>query len=163
MQANIGLTPEQVENVHTILRRVLSDEYVLYTKTRNYHWNVTGMHFQALHEMFQEQYEALETVIDDTAERIRTIGPFAIGTLDEFSEFTTLSEQPGVYPDAVTMIGNLAGDHEQLIRNLRQDVDDCTDKYHDMGTADFLTGLMEQHEKTAWMLRSLVDKVQQQG
>ncbi|NJK78697.1 MAG: DNA starvation/stationary phase protection protein [Chloroflexaceae bacterium] len=155
MEAQIGLTNEQTDAVHTILRRVLSDSYVLYTKTRNYHWNVTGPHFHSLHEMFQDQYEALDEVIDDTAERIRAVGPYAIGTLDEFSEFTTLSEHPGVYPDALTMVGNLTADYEAQVRLLRQDVDDCTDKYHDMGTADYLTGLMEKYEKTAWMLRSL--------
>lgn len=159
MNVNIGLTTEQSDGVHTILRRVLADAYVLYTKTRNYHWNVTGIHFHNLHELFEEQYTALETVIDDTAERIRAIGPYAIGTLEEFGEFTTLSEHPGSYPDAVTMVQNLAADHEQIIRQLRQDVDACAEQFHDQGTADFLTGLMAQHEKTAWMLRSLATTV----
>ncbi len=159
MQPNIGLTQEQSDSVHAILRRVLADTYVLYTKTRNYHWNVTGVHFQSLHDMFEEQYTALETVIDDTAERIRAIGPYAIGTLEEFSEFTTLSEHPGVYPDALTMVRNLLADHEQIIRQLRADVDACAEQHNDQGTADFLTGLMEQHEKTAWMLRAFAAEV----
>mgnify|MGYP005855213819 CR=1 FL=1 len=159
MHANIGLTQEQSDGVHTILRRVLADAYVLYTKTRNYHWNVTGMHFQTLHDMFEKQYTALETVIDDTAERIRAIGPYAIGTLEEFSEFTTLTEQPGVYPDAITMEQNLVSDYEQIIRQLRADVDACVEQYNDQGTADFLTGLMEQNEKTAWMLRAMATEV----
>ncbi len=159
MNTNIGLTQEQSDGVHTILRRVLADAYVLYTKTRNYHWNVTGMHFQTLHDMFEAQYTALETVIDDTAERIRAIGPYAIGTLEEFSEFTTLSEHPGSYPNAITMVQNLLTDYEQIIRQLRADVDACVEQYHDQGTADFLTGLMEQSEKTAWMLRAMATEV----
>lgn len=157
MQANIGLTPEQTQGVATILRRVLADEFVLYTKLHNYHWHVTGPHFQELHETFQEQYEQLATVIDDVAERSLSIGARTIGTLEEFGEFTTLSEQPGVYPEWQTMVSNLVTDHETIIRNLRQDVRDCDTKFNDMGNSDFLNGLMEQHEKMAWLLRSLLN------
>lgn len=153
---NIGLSDEQSKGVADILRRLLADEHILYTKLRNYHWNVIGINFHVLHEMFQEQYEDLEGVIDDVAERSRQIGAPAIGTLEEFSEFTTLTEEPGVYPNDRTMISNLLADHETIIRHLRQDLRDADEKYNDMGTSDFLTGLMEKHEKHAWMLRAMV-------
>lgn len=153
---NIGLSEEQRNGVGEILNRVLADEYVLYTKTRNYHWNVLGIHFDPLHKLFQEQYEQLEQEIDDIAERARAVGVFAVGTLQEFASLTRLSEEPGQYPDARTMIANVLHDHESIIRFLRVDLVTCDEQYGDIGTNDFLTGLMERHEKTAWMLRSML-------
>lgn len=151
---NIGLNEEQRAGVANILRRVLADEHVLYVKLRNYHWNVVGPHFFTLHEAFQEQYEDLEGVIDDVAERTRQLGATAIGTMEEFTEYATLREEPGVYPEAGTMVANVTADHEAMVGNLRQDLRDCDEKYNDMGNSDFLTGLMEKHEKMAWMLRA---------
>jgi starvation-inducible DNA-binding protein len=154
---NAGMTPEQIEGVATILKRVLADEFMLYTKLHNYHWHVTGPHFQALHELFQAQYEEIAPVIDDVAERSLSIGARTIGTLEEISEYTTLSEQPGEYPAWDAMIANLVADHETIVRNLRQDVRTCDEKYNDMGNSDFLNGLMEQHEKMAWLLRAHIE------
>lgn len=152
---NIGIAEDQRRDVATILHRILSDEFVLYTKTRNYHWNVVGWQFHSLHEMFEDQYEELAEAIDEVAERVRMIGALAIGTLTEFMAVTTLSEHPGQYPDATTMVANLTGDHEQIIRNLRGDVQAC-EQLNDAGTSDFLTELLEKHEKIAWMLRALL-------
>lgn len=151
---NIGIGDKNREAVVSFLNRLLSDEYVLYTKTRNYHWNVKGPEFSELHKFFESQYEELDEIIDETAERARALGGDSLGTLEEFLAHTRLEESPGDYPDAKKMIINLLADHETLIRQLREDLEASADTYRDMGTSDFLTGLMERHEKMAWMLRS---------
>jgi len=154
----LGLSDTDLAGAAQILNTLLADEYVLYTKTRNYHWNVTGPQFNDLHRFFERQYEQLNEVVDEVAERARSLGTPALGTLNEFSEATRLSEQADVYPDAMTMIANLLDDHEAIIRTLRTDLETCTERYHDIGTNDFLTGLMERHEKMAWMLRSFLQR-----
>lgn len=156
MKTNIGIPDENREGVVKILNTLLSDEYLLYTKTRNYHWNVTGPQFNDLHKFFEAQYEALDEMIDEIAERARALGGASFGTLAEFSKHTRLKEQPGQVSNAREMIGNLLQDHEGVIRFLRKDLETCAEKYHDIGTNDFLTGLMEKHEKMAWMLRSFM-------
>lgn len=150
---NIGLTDEQRTNVTHLLNQVLADLSVLYIKTRNYHWNVTGMQFQVLHDFFEEQYDQIEESIDEVAERVQMLGEQPIATMKEFLEHATLKEHPGVYPDAPTMLGNLLSDHEGCIRSLREKADMC-EEYRDMGTNDFFIGIMQQHEKTAWMIRA---------
>jgi len=157
MNPNIGLTNEHRQGVVKILNTLLSDEYVLYTKTRNYHWNVVGPQFNDLHKFFEAQYNELNVIVDDVAERARSLGGPSLGTLAEFSKHTRLKEHPGQYPNARDMIANLLADHETIIRHLREDLETCADKYHDLGTNDFLTGLMEQHEKMAWMLRAFLE------
>jgi starvation-inducible DNA-binding protein len=156
VNTNIGLTEEQCEGVVLMLTTLLADEYLLYTKTRNYHWNVVGPQFNDLHKFLETQYEELEDIVDDVAERIRALGGKAIGTLAEFLKHTRLKESPGEYPQASEMLAHLRADHEATIRQLRVDLETCADRYHDMGTNDFLTGLMERHEKMAWMLRSFL-------
>lgn len=158
MTPNIGLAQAQRDAVVQVLNRLLADEYVLYTKTRNYHWNVVGPQFHDLHKFLEEQYEALDDVVDDVAERSRSLGGKAVGTLAEFRELTRLKEHPGRYPEAREMIADLLADHEAIIRTLRSDLQDVLDKHGDAGTSDFLTGLMEQHEKMAWMLRAMLEK-----
>jgi starvation-inducible DNA-binding protein len=156
VNTNIGLKDEQCEGVVLILTRLLADEYLLYAKTRNYHWNVVGPQFNDLHKFFEVQYNELGDIADDVAERARALGGNAIGTLAEFLKHTRLKESEGDYPEAKAMIANLLADHEATIRQLRVDLETCADTYHDMGTNDFLTGLMERHEKMAWMLRSFL-------
>jgi starvation-inducible DNA-binding protein len=155
---NIGLTDEQRAGVIDILYHALSDQHVLYTKTRNYHWNVVGEHFRDMHKLLEEQYEQLAEAIDLTAERTRQLGAPALGTMTEFLDHASLKEQPGDYPDSFTMVSNLCADHEAVIQWLRQAADDCDEQYHDMGTNDFLIGLMQEHEKMAWMLRSYLEE-----
>jgi starvation-inducible DNA-binding protein len=152
---NIGLSREQRNAVVKILNTLLSDEYVLYTKTRNYHWNVLGPQFNDLHKFFQEQYSELTVVVDDTAERARSLGGWSLGTLQEFTQHARLKEHPGQYPTAREMIANLLADHETIIQQLRVD-EETAEKHHDMGTNDFLIGLMQKHEKMAWMLRAFL-------
>ena len=157
MDPKIGLSEQVRERVISILNPTLADEHALYVKTRNYHWNVTGPQFHSLHEMLEEFYQKLAPLADDVAERVRQMGGRAIGTMAEFSQQTRLSEQPGDAPEARQMIENLLADHEQIIRDLRQDIDVCAEELNDQGTADFLTGLMEQHEKMAWMHRAFLE------
>lgn len=154
MKTNIGISDKNREAVVDLLNKILSDEYVLYTKSRNFHWNVTGSDFSELHKFFEAQYEELNIIVDDTAERARSLGGRSLGTMTEFLKSTSLKEAPGIYPDAKKMIAGLLADHEMVIQSLRKGIEDCTDKYQDAGTADFLTGLMEKHEKMAWMLRA---------
>ena len=155
MAMNIGLDEAKRQGVTNILTALLADEYVLYTKTRNYHWNVIGPQFNDLHKFFEAQYEELDDTVDEVAERARALGARAFGTLEEFREHTRLKETPGTVPAAKEMIAELLGDHETIIRALRQDIDKA-DKRGDVGTNDFLTGLLEKHEKASWMLRSFL-------
>lgn len=106
-----------------------------------------------LHKLFEGQYKQLEESIDEIAERINKLGAKTIGTLFEFSAITTLKEAPGKYPSQKNLLQELLSDHETVTRQLRKYVTECADKYKDAGTADFLTGLMEQHETAAWVLR----------
>jgi starvation-inducible DNA-binding protein len=156
-QIDIGISDKDRQEVNRILGKRLADEYVLYTKIRNYHWNVAGPHFSEYHKLFADQYGALDADIDEIAERIRSLGEKTPATLAEFGKNSSIEEHPGSYPDAQTMLSNLVSDNEAIIRSLRDDVESCV-KHNDAGTADFLTGLLEKHEKTAWMLRSILEK-----
>jgi starvation-inducible DNA-binding protein len=158
MKPRIGLSETQTKGVVEILNNILADEYVLYTKTRSYHWNVRGPHFHDLHKFFESQYNELNEIVDDVAERARALGGPALGTLSEFSKQARLKERPGHYPKAAEMIADLLNDHEAIIRQLRADLVTCSEKHGDAGTNDFLTGLMEQHEKMAWMLRAQLEE-----
>jgi len=157
MTLNIGISRDNQQAVASILNALLADEYVLYTKTRNYHWNVVGPQFNDLHRFFEAQYEALDDIVDEVAERVRSVGGQALGTLAEFAKHARLTERIGEYPDARGMLAALLGDHETLVRQLRGDLDVVMDKHGDAGTNDFLTGLMEKHEKMAWMLRAFLE------
>lgn len=158
MKTNIGLSGESREAVVKILNTTLSDEFVLYAKTRNYHWNVTGPNFHDLHKFLEAQYEELDDIVDDVAERARSLGGIAFGSLAEFAKHTRLKEQPGKSVAAKAMLADLLQDHESMIRHLRVDLAACGEKYQDAGTNDFLTGLMEKHEKMAWMLRACLEE-----
>jgi starvation-inducible DNA-binding protein len=156
MSVNIGLTDDDRQRVVAILNTLLADEFLLYTKTRNFHWNVTGPQFNDLHKFFEAQYEALDATIDAVAERARALGGRALGTLEELRTGARLGEKPGVTPAARDMLATLLADHEALARSLREDITTVNDRHRDVGTADFLTGLLEGHEKAAWMLRSFL-------
>jgi starvation-inducible DNA-binding protein len=158
MSIEIGLPGQAREEVGRLLNQLLADEHVLYVKTRNYHWNVVGPKFRELHLFFEEQYNKLALSIDAIAERARSVGVLAARSMAEFTSQARLAEESG-HPDADTMIRNLLHDHETVVQQLRKDVDRCDDDLHDAGTADFLTGLMEQHEEQAWMLRAHLEKV----
>jgi starvation-inducible DNA-binding protein len=154
---NIGLSEEQRQGVTDLLNRDLSDAYLLLIKTKKYHWDVVGPQFRSLHTLWEEHYQALTVNIDAIAERVRMLGGYPLGTAEGFLKYASIKEDPGSLPNAEGMVETLVVDHEQIIRNLRDHVDQCSEKYHDQGTADFLTGLMEQHEQMAWMLRSFIE------
>ena len=157
MMPDLGLKENAMTGAVEILSKMLADEFLLRVKLRKYHWNVTGPQFHALHEMFEEQYEALATLIDETAERIRAYGAMSPGTMEEFLDLTRLSENPGNIPNAAGMVENLVSDHEAMVRNLREDIKTAEGDYEDVGLADFLTGYLQEHQEMAWMLRSFVE------
>jgi len=154
MKANIGITEKNRQAVAAELSKIVADEYLLYTKTRNAHWNVEGPDFHAKHLFFESQYGQLDDIIDNTAERIRSLGHYAPGTLKGMLELTHLSEQSRSKNDAEGFIKELLADHEAIIIHLRENIKRFADELGDAGTSDFITGLMETHEKMAWFLRA---------
>ncbi len=139
---NVGLSDKQRKGAVGLLTTLLADEYVLYTKTRNYHWNVTGPHFHDLHKFFESQYEDIDGKIDDLA---------------EFAKTARLKEAPAGKLSAKQMIHDLLDSHEALVRQLRKDIGKAGDDFHAADVADFLTGLAEDHQKMAWMLRATAE------
>ncbi|MBD2178608.1 DNA starvation/stationary phase protection protein [Pseudanabaena sp. FACHB-1998] len=154
---NIGLTETQRQGVIDLLNNDLADSYLLLVKTKKYHWDVVGPQFMTLHKLWQAHYEALTINVDAIAERIRMLGGYPVGTMEGFLKICSLKEHAGKIPTTTEMVSYLLDDHEKVIRNLRDHIEKCSEKYKDDGTADFLTGLMGQHEEIAWMLRSFIE------
>jgi starvation-inducible DNA-binding protein len=155
---DIGLNEQIREEVAQMLNKLLADEYLLYTKTLYYHWNVYGPFFGDLHKFFGEIYKQLLCFIDMTAERVRALGYKADGTLQEFTAKTQLKEDPKNIPAHPIMLRNLLNDHETIIKMIRAGIDK-TAELNDMGTNNFLCDLITKYEKTAWMLRSYLTEV----
>jgi starvation-inducible DNA-binding protein len=153
MIPKIGLSEVELEKCISLLGVVLSDEMTLYIKTRKFHWNVAGQSFMELHKLFESQYSELEQIIDNVAERIGKLGGKTIGTMNEFSLLTRIVEHPNKYPVQNAMLTELLNDHKTIIYELRKDIDICNNECHDAGTADMLTGILQQHETIAWILR----------
>lgn len=153
MKPDIGITAKDLQSTAKTLSVILSNETILYMKTRKFHWNISGNSFMELHLLFESQYKELEAIIDEVAERINKLGIKTIGTLSEFLENTTLKEKPGDYPIQKVMITELLSDHEQVIKEIRKHIDNEEKEGLDAGTTDFITGLMQQHETIAWKLR----------
>jgi len=156
MKANIGILEEHLKGVAGLLNMLLADEYVLYTKTRNAHWNITGSNFMELHKFFESQYDQLDDIIDNVAERVRALGHESLGSLKDFVTVTRLLEQNINFSDQNTVIKALLADHETIITTLRGNISVMGEEYKDLGSSDFVTGIMEQHEKMAWMLRAYI-------
>lgn len=156
MQINIGIEEKDRKEIAEGLSRLLADTYTLYLKTHNFHWNVTGPMFQTLHLMFETQYNELALAVDLIAERIRALGFPAPGTYTQFKELSSIKEETGV-PNSEQMIRLLVEGQESVIRTARS-IFPLTEKVNDEPTADLLTQRMQLHEKTAWMLRSLLAK-----
>jgi starvation-inducible DNA-binding protein len=154
MEPEIGITPKNRELSAHILNTMLADEFLLFTKTKNAHWNVEGANFHSLHLFFEEQFKVLDEVADSIGERIRSLGHYAPATLSSFLELTHFSEKLHEKNDGPGFIKELLNDHESLIINFREKVNCLANELKDTGTSDFITGLIETHEKMAWMLRA---------
>ena len=154
MNIHIGLSENSRQAVAAALQQLLANEYALYTKTRNFHWNVEGIQFASLHSFFESQYEQLDEFIDSIAERIRALGVYAKASLSEYAAATTLTESGDMNGNAIHMLQSLLTDHEAVIRQLREYADLFGEQYGDEGSTDFVVGLLESHEKMAWMLRA---------
>jgi len=155
MNIDIGIAEQDRDRLAEQLSHLLADSYALYVKSHNFHWNVTGPRFRALHEMFEEHYTELAIAIDEIAERIRSLGHFAPGSFGAFAELTSVAETEGV-PSANDMVAILVDAHETLVRSARKTVEVAEDA-GDQATADLGTVRLQVHEKTAWMLRSSLD------
>ncbi|WP_037010966.1 Dps family protein [Pseudomonas nitroreducens] len=154
MDIDIGIAKEDRAAIADGLSRLLADTYTLYLKTHNFHWNVTGPMFNTLHLMFEGQYNELALAVDSIAERIRALGFPAPGTYTAYARLSSIKEEEGV-PDAQEMIRLLVQGQEAVVRTARS-IFPQADKVADEPTADLLTQRMQVHEKTAWMLRSLL-------
>ena len=154
MKAGIGITEINSQAVANELSKILADEFVLYTKTRKAHWNVEGADFYDKHKFFETQFGQIDEFIDKVAERIRSVGHYAPATLKEFLSLTHLTEMSREKNDSHGFIRELLTDHESIIIHLRENINRFATELHDLGTSDFVTGLMEDHEKMAWFLRS---------
>ncbi len=153
IQPNIGLDREVRRAVVEILNHTLADEVVLTVKTRSAHWNVSGVGFIELQILFASQYEQLNAISDEIAERVRMLGGIVIGSLREFIHYSRVEEHAGVAPDIL----HLLADHEAAIRFLREDARKCTEDYEDEGTFELIVSIMRLHEKMAWILRSYLE------
>ncbi|MDE8652816.1 Dps family protein [Novosphingobium album (ex Liu et al. 2023)] len=156
MAINIGLSQEEREQITSGLSRLLADSYTLYLMTHNFHWNVTGPMFNTLHTMFMQQYTEQWTALDLIAERIRALGFPAPGTYKEFAALASVKEVDGV-PKAMDMVRHLVNAQEATARTARQ-LFPTVNAANDQPTADLLTQRLDVHEKTAWMLRSLLEE-----
>lgn len=156
MEIDIGIPKDKREGIAQGLSRLLADSYTLYLKTHNYHWNVTGPMFRTLHLMFEEQYTELAQAVDEIAERIRSLGVYAPGSYSQFQKLSSVSEETGI-PKTREMIANLVQGQETTAKTARA-VFPLAEKGNDEATLDLLTQRIQVHEKTAWMLRSLLDK-----
>ncbi|CAM4147568.1 Dps family protein [Zobellia laminariae] len=153
-KAEIGIKKSNREAVVKMLRQLLADEFLLYTKTRNAHWNVEGIDFHTKHVFFEEEYGKLETFIDEVAERIRMLGFYSPGTLKEFLELSHLEENKPDQTDSASFMTALLKDHDKVIKFIRESIGDNAEAHNDEGTADFITGILQAHEQMAWMLRA---------
>jgi starvation-inducible DNA-binding protein len=151
MEPKIGLTKEELSKSIKDLTVVLSNEMILYVKTRKFHWNVTGNSFMELHKLFENQYSTLEETIDDVAERISELGGKAIGTMKEFIKNSILEEDSN-FINQNEMLEELLNDHEKIIIQLRKFIKNA-EEIEDVGTADFLTSILMDHESKSWILR----------
>lgn len=156
MKIDIGIAEKDRKQIAKGLSHLLADTYTLYLKTHNFHWNVTGPMFQTLHLMFETQYNELALAVDAIAERIRSLGVNAPGTYSEFAKLSSIQETAGV-PKAEDMIKLLVEGQEAVVRTARS-LYPVVEKASDEATSDLLTQRIQLHEKTAWMLRSLLDK-----
>lgn len=153
MKPSIGISEKHIEKSIQILSKIISNETVLYVKTRKAHWNISGESFMELHELFGNQYATTEKSIDILAERISKIGGKTIGTMNEFLENSDIQENPGKYPDKSELLMELINDHETIIKQIRKEIHEFDEKAKDVVSIDLLIKLLDEHETTAWTMR----------
>jgi len=151
---DIGLEEADLNGVNVLLSKALGSVYTLGAKTKKYHWNITGQEFQQLHELFDEQYSILQTIVDDIAEYIRSYGAMSPGTLEEFQQLSVIEEKAGYNPPAFEMVADLVADYEQLMRMFREHSQLAVNEYNDVQAEDLYIGFMHTLSKQAWFLRS---------
>jgi starvation-inducible DNA-binding protein len=156
MNLNKEISVLDTEEIVTFLNILLADEYALYTKTRNAHWNVNGPDVQDLHKFFESQYLELDIIINDIAKRVRSLGHFALGSLKNFLNVTHMDEENFDFGNPRHIIQILIKDHETIIHIIRNDITPVSEKYSEPGTTDFVSGLMKKHEKMARMLKTFL-------
>lgn len=162
MKPNIGLSETNCQAIVNELSKILADEYILTTKTRNAHWNIEGADFYDKHKLFESQFEQLDQIIDNVAERMRMLGHYSPASLKAFLSLTHLTESSSEKNDGIGFIKELLSDHESIISELRENIHRFADEFQDAGTSDFITGLMEDHQKMAWFLRAHLSEVVKQ-
>ena len=155
METKIAITKKNRLEMAKILNDLLANEYVLYTKTWKFHWNVEGPHFGSLHLFFDTHVAQLAKIIDRVAERVRSLDVKSLGTLTEFRENSSLTEQPGKNPNHLTMIKLLLLDHEEIIQQMHK-ASEFSTEINDAGSNNMLGDLIEEQEKMAWMLRAFL-------
>ncbi|RKN78698.1 Dps family protein [Ulvibacterium marinum] len=153
-KTEIGIKKENRKAVVEMLKQILADEHVLYIKTRNAHWNIEGIDFHSKHVFLEEQYNKLETVIDEVAERIRMLGFYAPGTMKQFLETSQLNEEGPEQNNTKGFFSILLEDHDTIIKFIRKNISENAEERNDDGTADFIIALMQKHEQMAWMMRA---------
>ena len=157
-KVNIGISDKNREAASDQLAKILADEFVLYSKTLNAHWNIEGPDFHAAHIYLETVYKEQQKIVDTIAEKIRALGHYVTGQLEKYLELTHLSETPPEKNDSLTYYAQLLSDHESIIIFIRENIDTFEEDFKAQGMSDYITGLMEYHEKTAWMLRSHLKK-----
>lgn len=157
-KANIGITDKNRETIADQLSKILADEFMVYSKTLNAHWYIEGPDFHAAHLYLETLYNEQQKIVDTVAEKIRAVGHYAPAQLSKYLELTHLSESSPEKNDSQTLYADLLIDHESIIIFLRENIKPFADKLKAEGISDYITGLMEYHEKTAWMLRAHLKK-----
>jgi len=157
MKQATGIPDQNNEIVVTFLNLLLTEEYMLYTKTRTAHWNIDGENYFELHVFLENQYNAIDVIIDDLAEQIRSLGHFATGSLKNFMNIAEMLDENHDYnSDSEQIFEVLLHDHKAIIRTIQHEIYPISHKYKDIGTTDFLTGLLGRHQKMIWMLKSFL-------
>ncbi|QNK77123.1 DNA starvation/stationary phase protection protein [Winogradskyella sp. PAMC22761] len=151
---NIGIKDENRKAIANQLSKILADEFVLYSKTLNFHWNIEGPDFHSVHLYLETLYKEQQEIVDTVAEKIRMLGHYAPATLKDYLDLTHLTEETKGGNNSQSIFTELLEDHESTIVFLREEIQPVSDKWKAEGISDYITELMEQHQKTAWMLRA---------
>ena len=151
---NIGISDKNRKAIADQLSKILADEFVLYSKTLNAHWNIEGPDFHAAHLYLETLYNEQQEIVDTVAEKIRTVGHYVPAQLEQYLKLTQLKEKAFDKNDSQSLFAELLKDHESIIISLRESITPIADKLKAEGISDYITGLMEYHQKTAWMLRA---------